>query len=269
MKIIDTITEKSRKERICIFAEKALGKSTLAASAPNNLFIRTEDSLNEIDAQSLELCLSYDQFMDQLKQVYKESHSFQSVTIDTCDWLQGLVYKKICQQNGVKAINDIPYAGGYKASLAEFNKIINALNIINIERDMRIIILCHSQIKQIKSPLTVDFDQYKLKLYDGNAELIEEWVDAIGFLHTRMYINTEDKGFGNNVSKGVGGSERIVSFAKSAAYKSGNRYNITEDIDIPIENGYAAIMNAIEEGRKSLRSKKPPTPIEKNKSIAK
>ena len=254
MEIIKTKAKEMMPNRVLLYGSIGFGKSTLAASAPNPIFINIENRLSEIDTNALPVPKNYDEFYNQLIQVYKEEHGFKCIVLDTIDALEALIYAKVCQENNVNAISDIGYGGGYEQSLVKFKKVLDALEKIRQDRKMTVILLAHAHVKMINNPLGADYDKYEIKLREKNAALIKEKMDLVGLLHTRTYTDTVTKGFGGEKTKASGGQERILSCYTSAAFDSKNSYNITDDIEIPIVNGYQAIIDAIKAGRESLNN---------------
>lgn len=244
-------TKKNSPPRILLHGDHKTGKSSLAAAAPNPLFIQTEDGLDSIDAQSLPLCTSFNMLLDQLEQVYTEEHDFKTLVIDSLDWAETIIYKHVCTEAGKKSLSDFNYGAGYQATLECFGEMITAINLIREKRGMIVILTAHSQTKAYNNPLGSDYDRYQIKLREKNSELFLEWVDLIGFMHFQTYIKTRDDkkkgGFGGSEkAKVLGGIDRIISCFPNAAYVGGNRYGITEDIPVPsAAEGWVNLVNAI------------------------
>lgn len=241
-------TKKDSPPRILIHADHGLGKSSLAAAAPNPLFIQTEDGLDNIEASALPLCTSYNMMLDQLGQVITEDHNFSTLVIDSLDWAETIINQHVCIEGGKKSLSDFSYGAGFQATLECFGEVITALNAIRQKRGMIIILIAHSQVKTYQNPLGADYDQHRIKLRDKNSELFLEWVDIAGFMHFQTFAKTDDKKKGglSTKAKGIGGTERILSVTPSAAYVSKNRYNITEDIALPSAvDGWENLVKAI------------------------
>ncbi len=225
-------TKKSKPPRILIHADHGLGKSSLAAAAPDPIFIQTENGLEEIDTSAFPLCLTFDDVMAQLSWIYQKEHEFKTVVIDSLDWLEALVFKHVCQASGKQSIADFGYGAGYTAALEQFGRVIKALTAIRDERNMAVIMTAHSQVKTYQNPLGSDYDRFQIKLRDKNAEIFMEWCDLIAFLHFQVFTKTKKDGFGES-TKAIGGDSRVLSCSPSAAYVSKNRYGITTDIELP------------------------------------
>ena len=100
---------KAKTERVIIYGESGLGKTTFATSAPNPIVIQTEDGLGEIDVPCLPLAESYIDVMKALDSLANEDHDFKTVIIDSLDWLETLIWKQVCTDNKVSSIEKIGY----------------------------------------------------------------------------------------------------------------------------------------------------------------
>jgi len=225
-------TKRSAPPRILIHADHGLGKSSLAAAAPDPIFIQTEDGLEKIDATAFTLAKDFETVMDQLTYVYAEEHEFKTLVLDSLDWLETRIAEHVCRQAKKDSISDFSYGAGYTAMFEQFGRVVKAMNAIREKRGMAIILIAHSQVKTYQNPMGADYDRHCIKLRDKNAELFLEWADLVGFLHFSVFVSTKKTGFGET-TKAIGGSDRVLSCAPSAAYVSKNRYGITSDIELP------------------------------------
>ena len=243
MEIVKTKTNKP--PRILIHADHGVGKSSLAAAAPDPLFIQTEDGLESIDTSALPMCRDFDTLMAQLTSVYKEDHQYKTLVVDSLDWTETMIAQHVCKTGNKKSISDFGYGAGFQAVLENFGRVVRALTAIREERGMGVILIAHSQIKTYANPIGSDYDRHCIKLREKNAELFLEWCDLVGFLHFAVFTNTVKDGFGES-TKAIGGTDRVLSCAPHAAYVSKNRYGITTDIPIPSPvEGWANLINAI------------------------
>jgi len=239
-------TRQDKPPRILIHADHGLGKSSLAAAAPNPIFINLEEGLDEIDTQALPHPESFAHVLDQLRWVYSGEHDRKTLVIDTVDWLETSINKYVCASAGQATISDFDFGAGYDAAHTHLVTVMTALKDIWATREMAIILLCHSAVKEYKNPTGSNYDTYKLKLRDKNAELFMEFVTLVGFLHFKVYLNTKKGGFGREETKAIGGTDRILSCFPNAAYSAKNRYGILQDIELPDpQTGWNNLVKAI------------------------
>jgi len=139
-----------RPRRAMIYGSHGLGKSTWCSKAPNPIFIQTEDGLGEIDCSSFPLAESYDQVVQAIKSILDEEHTYETLIIDSLDWLERLIWQDVCRKKDVKNIEDIPYAGGYKLALSQWNNVLEGLSVLRHNRKMHILLTAHTRIEKFE-----------------------------------------------------------------------------------------------------------------------
>ena len=71
-----------------------VGKSTLAASFPNPLILDIEGSTGRLDVDRVDLRKEkFSTVMEWLRRLAKEEHDYQTLVIDTIDWLEPKVWR--------------------------------------------------------------------------------------------------------------------------------------------------------------------------------
>ena len=119
---------------------------------------------------------------------------------------------------------------------------------------MAIVILCHGHVKTFNNVSGADYDIWKLKLREKNAELFFEFCTLVGFIHMNIAIKSEKSGF-KDKTKAVGGTQRVLSCQPAAGHESKNRYGITSDIMLPSpEQGYKNLVEAIAKGQENVKA---------------
>ena len=93
--------------RITVFGIEGVGKSTLASQTPQPIFVQTEDGLRQIDCHKFPLAESFDQVSDALAALANEQHDYQTVVIDSLDWLERLIWDAVCRDFGAKSIEKV------------------------------------------------------------------------------------------------------------------------------------------------------------------
>ncbi|MFA7013733.1 MAG: AAA family ATPase, partial [Desulfobacterales bacterium] len=90
----------NKPPRIMIYGSEGVGKSTFGASAPNAIFVQTEDGLGEINCKKFPLAHSLSEVITELIALRDEPHDFQTVVIDSADWLERLIFDEVCREFG-------------------------------------------------------------------------------------------------------------------------------------------------------------------------
>jgi hypothetical protein len=233
--------------RLLIYGTEGIGKSTTAAAAPSPIFVPTEDGLDQIDCASFPLATRLADVDAALKALIQEKHEFETVVIDSADWLERLVWDALCEQYGVNSIEKVDggYAKGYTLALTHWRRILDDLNTLRNEGGMCVIVLAHAKVEKFEDPEASAYDRYSPRLHKHVTALITEWVDAVLFATRRVITKTEDGGFGRErtIAAGLGkdGGDRILRCVGSPACVAKNRFDLPAELPL----SWPALMKAL------------------------
>ncbi|MBN2132229.1 MAG: ATP-binding protein [Sedimentisphaerales bacterium] len=233
--------------RLLIYGTEGIGKSTTAAQAPNPIFIPTEDGLDQIDCASFPLADRLADVEAALQALMHEKHEFETVVLDSVDWLERLIWDVLCEQYGVTSIEKVDggYAKGYTHALTHWRKVLNDLNTLRNQCGMCVILLAHAKVEKFEDPEHAAYDRYSPRLHKHATALITEWADAVLFATRRIITKTEDGGFGRDrtIAAGLGqdGGERVLRTVGSPACVAKNRYDLPGELDL----SWPALMQAL------------------------
>jgi hypothetical protein len=236
--MLDTIIQgkTSKPPRVIEYGTEGIGKSTWAAAAPNPIFIQTEDGLGQIDCHKLPLVTEWNVMQNQLHAIYSQPHEYQTLVIDSLDWLEKLIWEDVASTNMVDSIEKIGYNKGYKFALKHWAEFLNMLDAIRNERGMAIILIAHAKVERFEDPEVQGYDRYTLRLHKEADATLREWADAVLFATVKMRIEKEDLGFSKSraIAKSIGsnGGDRILRTVGSPACVAKNRYAIPGDIPL-------------------------------------
>lgn len=219
-------TRRLEAPKILLAGEPKIGKSTFAACAPNAIGILTEDGLAGVDAKAFPLAQSLSDVYTAIGTLLSEPHDFQTVFIDSLDWLEPLVHQHVAKANGWKDIEAPGYGKGYLAAASEWKNLLDGLEALRRERGMGVVLICHVKQKRIESPTHEGYDAWVLKLHDRAAALVSEWADIVGFAAHRIAIKTTEAGFGQKENKAKSLGERVLHMDPHPAYPSGSRFGL-------------------------------------------
>jgi hypothetical protein len=228
-----TRTSRPKPDRIVYYATHGLGKTSLAAGAPNPIFIQTEDGLGALDAPTFGLMRSYSDVMEAIGELYTQEHEFQTVAIDSADWLEPMVWSEACRMNGWESIETPGYGRGYAAALDVWRSVLDGLNALRDERNMTVITLAHAEIRKIEPPDSDSYDRYQPKLHKGASALIQENADSIFFGQYRLSLIKENPKDKNSRSRAVGGGQRVIYTTERPSHLAKNRWRMPDQISLP------------------------------------
>ena len=219
--------------RLMIYGIEGVGKSSLAAQAPRPIFIPTEDGLDQIDCESFPLARSYEDVLECLTALASEEHEYQTVVVDSADWLERLIHDHVCKQYGAKSIEKVDggYGKGYVHALTQWREVIDALRYLREQKGMIVVVLAHSKIERFTDPESTAFDRFSPRLNKNATALLCEWCDAI-LLATREH----------GAAKGEkSGGQRILRCIGTPACVAKNRYELPEILPL----SWPALMDSL------------------------
>lgn len=239
--------KKPMPPRILVYGTEGIGKSTFAAQSPRPIFVQTEDGLNEIDTDKFPLAVSYEQVIAALTELRSQDHGYETVVIDSLDWLERLIFDKLCIEHGVSSIDKVGggYGKVYTMALDKWSEIIAHLNALRNERGMLVLLIAHSKVERFEDPESSPYDRYSPCLHKYATSLITQWCDAVLFATRKMRTQSEDAGFGRKrtIAHAIGaaGGDRVLRCVGGPSCVAKNRYGITEELPL----SWAAFMEAL------------------------
>jgi hypothetical protein len=179
----------AKPPRILVYGTEGVGKSTFASQAPRPIFVQTEDGLDEIPCDKFPLAATFDDVVAALTELHTQQHDYETVVIDSLDWLERLVWDKLCGQYGVNSIEKVDggYAWGYTHALSYWREIIDHLNVLRVSRGMVVLLIAHSKVEKFEDPEWSPYDRYSPRLHKHAAALICEWCVAVRFATRTAY----------------------------------------------------------------------------------
>lgn len=238
---------KLKPPRLKCYGNNGIGKSTFASRAPKPIFIQTEDGLDTIDCDRFPLATTYGDVVTALRELQTEKHEYETIVIDSLDWLERLIWDKLCEQYGVNSIEKVDggFGRGYMHAMTSWREIIDQLTALRDQRNMIVLLIAHSKIERFEDPESSAYDRYSPRLHKHAAALVCEWVDAVLFATRRIRTQREDMGFSRTrtIASAVGkdGGDRILRCVGGPSCVAKNRYGIAEELPL----SWAAFMEAL------------------------
>ena len=239
---------------ICtIFGEAGVGKTTLAATFPKPVIIRTEDGTTSLagreDVSLFPVAATSAEVFAQIEALATGEHDFESVVLDSVTQLSAIVEAEIVATDP-KAKSIAPAGGGYGAGylqVADVNhRIREWMGALATDRKMNVVFLGHADTETMDLPDSDPYSRYTVRLHKKTLPAYVDNVDLVGFLRMKTMLRggSEDK-----VKRALSTGERELICHPQAANVSKNRFGITEPMTFdPTTNPIAGYVPALNKG---------------------
>lgn len=214
---------------ILVHGPDGVGKSTFASKAPHPIYIGTENGSNQLDVARLPQPDSFEELKKQLAGLANQEHPFKSIALDSIDWVQPLIHKKVCEEGQVKTIVD--YAGGYGKGFERAEEIWRDLvtDLSRLALRFHVIVIAHSRIERFDDPQQPGpYDRYEIAIRDNPAAMVRQAVDAVLFATFKEKVKQTSK----NQGKGLGDGERCIFTEHRPAFDAKNRFGLPFELPL-------------------------------------
>lgn len=215
-----------KKPRTVIYGDSGVGKTTFAAGAPKPIVIQTEDGLGTLEVPHFPLATTFDDVLSAIGTLYTEQHDYQSLVIDSLDWLEPLIWADVCKSHKIDSIEALGFGKGYVEALNRWRMFCDGVTALRDGRDMWVVMVAHSQIVHVEDPTTAAYDSHGLKMHKKAAAVVEEFADVVGYAALKTMTVTEDAGFSAKRTRAKTTGERVMHVAPNPAYTAKNRYSL-------------------------------------------
>lgn len=228
MKILSGKQVRARK--VLLYGVHGIGKSTWAANAPSPIFLNVEDGVADIDCAKTEKLGSLAEVIDAVSWLSQNPHEFQTIVVDTLDWLEHLIFRDVAKAANKANIADIGYGKGYDAAREKWDFLLRGFDHLRKSRDMLIVMLAHAKIQRYDNPETESYDRYELDLHKSSNGMLQEWADEVLFASYRVFTRKDDQGFGKERKIAIGNQERYIRTVETPAAIAKNRLNLPGEL---------------------------------------
>lgn len=207
------------------------GKTTVASKFPNHLILAFEKGYAAIPGAMAQPINSWGEFKQVLRELKKPEiqERYETIVIDTADIAYDYVEKFVCAQEGVDAINKIPFGGGYTKAGKEFDECLRSI----VQMSYGLVIISHAVDKVFTDESGVEYNQIVPTLAAKPRLICQRMCDIIGY--SRGVVNEDSTTSTNLYMRGT------------PRYIAGSRFKYTPDmIDFSHANLIKAINDAID-----------------------
>jgi hypothetical protein len=220
----------SMAQKVLLYGQSGVGKTTFATKFPDPLFVDTEGGTRNFDVARV-IPESWKDLEDIVKEVNAKPDICGTLVIDSLDWAERLCIDAVLREHKRSSIETWDFGKGYVFVLDKIRPLMNVCSEI-VEKGTNVVIICHCQNKTIKLPEELGaYDMWTLKLSNKVAAFVKEWADAALFAtYKTVLVDVKNK-------KGTaqGGKVRILRCNHDATWDAKNRWGLPDEIDMKYE----------------------------------
>lgn len=219
-----------RPRRIVVFGPDGVGKTTFAANAPKPIFIGAEQGTDAFDVPRFPPIQVWPEVLEAVRALTEGTHEYETMVLDTLDWAEPLIWRDVCRLANVTTIEEVGggYGKGYSAALDYWRVFIRALERLQQEKGMHVVLLGHSMIKKFANPTAEDFDRYIMQLNEKAAGLLRQWANGVYFANYETFAVTDKA----KRVRGVASGARLLYTQRTAAYDAKDRYGLPTQLPL-------------------------------------
>lgn len=238
MSMLSKITRGKVKRPHCIvvYGPDGVGKTTFGAEAPKPIFLGPELGTANLDVARFETPKSFMECIGAVMELTNERHDFETLVIDSLDWIEPLVHKMVCIENGNARSIELAaggYGKGYKEALQKWVAWKDLLENLRNVRKMNLIFLAHAEIKDFNDPQNqMSYQRFQLKLHKDASAFFREYAEAVLFLNHQTHTKKE----GTQV-RAYGSGQRVAYTERGAGWDAKNRLDLP--VELPLFRGQA------------------------------
>lgn len=236
--------------RITLYGVEGIGKSNFGACAADPLFLPTEDGSNELDVARFPLCESWEKVAECLEYVLANDIEYRTLVVDSIDWLEKIIWRRVCKEKNIQNIEDAGYGKGYTFAIDKWILFLSMLDRVRLEKKMAVVLIAHAEVKRYDSPESEPYDRYQMKLHKSALAIVTEWSDALLFANYRVIVRKTDVGFKKEVRRAVESSDyRLIYCNEKPAFRAKNRYGLPDELPFEKNQSWSTLMEAIKKAR--------------------
>lgn len=233
-----------------LYGVEGIGKSTFGNDAPGSIMLAAERGLKNVPVKSrFPEPKTWRDVLDAVDVLRGEKHKYQTLVIDTLDWVSYLLRQSICKSEGWSSEEFEKWGRGVKVGLDGWLALIEKLNALQDEKGMDVICLAHAWIKPFKNPAGLDYERFGMNVVGKDvADVLYRRADDVLFAHWDESTTDPKKGRVKGTYSGV----RLIHTVREAAWDAKNRCNLPEVLPLDFEAYAAARVAGLEASEESM-----------------
>lgn len=217
---------------VTLVGEGGMGKTTLAASFPAPVIIRTEDGTASLagrdDVALFPMSRNSQDVLDALAALGTEDHAFRTVIIDSVTQLNTLIESEIVASDPkAKSINQAMggYGAGHSAVSERHRTVREWAGRLSEHKGMNVVFIAHADSETVELPDADPYTRYTIRMHRKSVSHYSDNVDLVGFIKLKTFTTgSSDK------KRAHSDGTRIITCYPTPSHISKNRFGIKEDL---------------------------------------
>lgn len=213
-----------------IYGPPGVGKTTFVSKVQGLLLADIEDGSKSLDILRLgsDDLPTFEALEGLIQELLTTNHGHKAIAIDSVTTLEHLIAKKICQENTVNELADIPFGKGSLYAKEKLKTFMTKLVDLKNAKNMDIWFIGHSQVKKFNDPtLLQQFDRYTLQCNEAFGQEIIRQCDNVYFVKYDVQTAVDKT---TKKAKGISDGSRVMFTRYAAGYDAKTRLNLPESI---------------------------------------
>lgn len=222
-------TKDESPDRIVIYGDEGVGKTTFAAEAPDPVFIAPEVRFRNLEVNVFPKPESWNEILEQVEALDSE-HGYKTAVLDTLDATEALLFRELCRKNGWASIGEPGWQNGEKAAVDDWRILLSALDRLRERRGMQVILTGHGRNGKFKAAhAEVDWNRWTINIDERAVSLISGWADTILFAQFETFAQVGRRGA---KTRGTSSGRRVCRTQYDAAWVAKNTYSLPPAIPL-------------------------------------
>lgn len=221
------ITRGKQKQAVrgLLYGTEGVGKTTLASSIPRALLLDTERGSLRVNCARTHVDKWTTLTSDFRDIAEGKSKEWSTIVIDSITAAERMLIDAMCAKGNKKSLASWPYGEGYGLFEKGFGDFLKRADRL-IDAGYNVLFIGHSSVKHTDDPVDGGWDRFEVDLDKRSSSMIKRWADVVAFMRFKQKIRRAD----GEKARGIGGQERVIYTARTAAYDAKSRLELPDEI---------------------------------------
>lgn len=224
-----------------IYGPPGVGKTTFVSKVQGLLLADIEDGSKSLDILRLgsDDLPTFEALEALIQELLTTQHNNKAIAIDSVTTLEHLIAKKICQDQSVIELADIPFGKGNLYAKEKLKGFLTKLVELKNTKNMDVWFIGHSQVKKFNDPtLLQQFDRYTLQCNEAFGQEIIRQCDNVYFVKYDVQTSVDKN---TKKAKGISDGSRVMFTRYAAGFDAKTRLNLPESLPFDFDEYMKAV----------------------------